>query len=227
MPELRFVWWLVASIGSLFSPSNFATYAGNVTDNCQTNGSFYIDACGEWGSEQLTYGAWKRGGYTAGIAQMDARIFDSYAAAVVDLGERIGSGRDSHFAQFVEAAHQWQAVDPENMEDRALAFVYHSCRNMRFEAEENGLTFDEPEKYQDLAANSVARTSTQFLYDTCAPRSNTRTRALCVRCTCARAHAHSSWQVPAVQVRDIHRRRPVLAQPGLPVQGVRPGQGVV
>ena len=126
VPELRFVWWLVASIGSLFSPSNFATYAGNVTDNCQTNGSFYIDACGEWGSEQLTYGVWKRGGYTAGIAQMDARIFDSYAAAVVDLGERIGSGRDSHFAQFVEAAHQWQAVEPENMEDRALAFVYHS-----------------------------------------------------------------------------------------------------
>ena len=68
---------------------------------------------------------------------------------------------------------------------------------MRFEAEENGLTFDEPEKYQDLAANSVARTSTQFLYDTCAPRSNTRAvRALRVRC----ARAHSSWQVPAVQV---------------------------
>ena len=56
-------------------------------------------------------------------------------------------------------------------------------------------------------------------------RDQTRAHA---RCACAaRAHAHTSWQVPAVQVRDIHRRRPVLAQPGLPVQGVRPGQGVV
>ena len=167
VPELRILWWFVASIGSLISPSNFAQYAGNVTDNCQTNGQWYLDACGPWGTEQLTYGQWKRGGYTAGIAQIDTNIFDSYAAAIIDLNTRIGAGRDAVFAQYVQAAHQWQSVDPENMEDRALAFVYHSCRNMRHEAEENGLTYDQPQKYQDLDANSVARTSAQFMYDTC------------------------------------------------------------
>ena len=40
VPELRFIWWLVASIASLISPSNFNTFAGNVTDNCQINGSW-------------------------------------------------------------------------------------------------------------------------------------------------------------------------------------------
>ncbi len=163
---MRILWWFVASIGSLVSPSNFAQYAGNVTDNCQTNGQWYLDACGPWGTEKLTYSEWKRGGYTAGIAQIDTNIFDAYAASIIDLNERIGAGRDPFFAQYVQAAHQWQSVDPENMEDRALAFVFHSCRNMRHEADDTGLTYDEPQKYQDLNANSVARTSAQFMYDT-------------------------------------------------------------
>ena len=167
VPELRILWWFVASIGSLVSPSNFAQYAGNVTDNCQDNGQWYNNACGPWGTELLPYGQWLQGGYTAGIAQIDANIFDSYAASIIDLNERIGAGRDPFFAQYVQAAHQWQSVDPENMEERALAFIYHTCRNMRHEADENGLTYDQPQKYQDLDANSVARTSSQFMYDTC------------------------------------------------------------
>ena len=175
VPELRILWWFVASIGSLVSPSNFAQYAGNVTDNCQDNGTWYVDACGPWGTETLSYGRWKRGGYTAGIAQIDANIFDSYSAAIIDLNERIGAGRDPMFAQFVQAAHQWQSVDPDKMEDRALAFVYHACRNMRHEAEENSLTYDQPHKYQDLDANSVARTSAQFIYDTYVLRHRTLT----------------------------------------------------
>ena len=85
-----------------------------------------MDACGPWGAEQLTYGKWKQGMYGAGIAEIDSRIFDSYAAAVIDMNARIGAGRDSTFAQYVQAAHQWQSVDPENMEERALSFIYHS-----------------------------------------------------------------------------------------------------
>jgi hypothetical protein len=189
VPELRILWWFVASIGSLVSPSNFAMYAGNVTDNCQTNGSWYIDACGPHGAELLTFGWWKRGGYTAGIAQIDSNIFDSYAALIIDLNERIGAGRDPFFAQYVQAAHQWQSVDPENMEERALAFVYHSCRNMRHEAGENGLTYDQPEKYQDLDANSVARTSAQFMYDTYVLRNRTLTHS--------RTHTKSPLQIPS------------------------------
>jgi hypothetical protein len=159
------------------SPSNFATYAGNVTDNCQTNGSWYIDACGPWGAELLPYAQWRSGRYTAGVAEMDARIFDSYASAVIDLSERIGSGRDATFAQFVQAAHQWQSVDPLNMKERALAFVYHSCRNMRAEAKENGLVYDTPEKYHQLDGGSVGRTASHFLYDTYARKSNTYAHA--------------------------------------------------
>ena len=223
VPELRILWWFIASIGSLVSPSNFAMYAGNVTDNCQTQGQFYIDACGSWGTELLPYGQWKRGKYTAGIAQIDTNIFDSYAAVVIDLNERLGAGRDPFFAQYVQAAHQWQSVDPENMEERALAFVYHSCRNMRHEAQENSLTYDQPQKYQDLDANSVARTSSQFLYDTHASRSNTHTHLT----NTLRVANWPSWQVPPLQVRDLHARRSLDAQRGLPVHGVRRGQGVV
>jgi len=175
VPELRLLWWLIASIGSLISPSNFATYAGNVTDNCQTEGQFYMDACGPPGAELLPYGQWKRGKYTAGIAQIDTDIFDSYAASIVDLNARIGAGRDATFAEFVQAAHQWQSVDPLNMRDRALAFVYHSCRNMRAEARENGLVYDTPERYHSLESGSVGRTSSHFLYDTYVLRHRTLT----------------------------------------------------
>ena len=107
------------------------------------NGSWYIDACGPWGTELLPYGS-GRGSTPRASLEIDSRIFDSYAASIIDLNERIGAGRDAYFAQYVQAAHQWQSVDPENMEERALAFVYHTCRNMRHEAEENGLTYDQP-----------------------------------------------------------------------------------
>ena len=98
---------------------------------------------------------------------MDTRIFDAHAASVVDLHERIGSGRNADFAQLVQAAHQWQSVDPSNTEERALAFTYHSCRNMRAEAAENGLAVDMPHRYYELAGGSVGRSATHFLYETC------------------------------------------------------------
>ena len=167
VPELRMVWWLVASIASLVSPQNFNVFAGNVTASCQTNGSFYQEACGPMGAEQLTYGQWKRRGHTAGVAQMDARIFDSFAAQVVDLNERIGAGRSSDFAQLVQAAHQWQAVSPDSTEERALVFVYQSCRNMRAEAAESGRVVDTPEEYDMLPDGTVERTSSHFLYEIC------------------------------------------------------------
>lgn len=167
MPELRLVWWLIASTASLFSAQNFNTYAGNITESCQTNGSFYHEACGPWGAELLTFPRWKRQGYTAGVAQIDARIFDSFAAQVVDLNERIGAGRSSDFAQLVQAAHQWQSVSPLSVEDRALSFVYHSCRNMRAEAVETGLIVDMPQAYYQMPDGTVGRTTSHFLYDIC------------------------------------------------------------
>tara|TARA_B110000858_G_C17808721_1_gene479556 strand:- start:4489 stop:5406 length:918 start_codon:yes stop_codon:yes gene_type:complete len=167
VPELRFVWWLVASTASLFSPQNFNAFSGNVTSNCQANGSFYIEACGPIGAELLTFRAWKNKKYTAGIAQMDNRIFDSFSAQVVDLNRRIGAGRGHHFAQLVQAAHQWETVSPESTEDRALSLVYHFCRNMRSESEERGLLHDDPSQYSKLADGTVERTSSHFLYEVC------------------------------------------------------------
>lgn len=167
MPELRLVWWLVASIASLVSEQNFNTYAGNVTDNCQTNGSFYLDACGPWGSEQLTFPQWKKRGYNAGVAQIDERIFDSFAAEVVDLNERIGAGRSSDFAQLVQAAHQWQSVSIDSVDTRALVFVFQMCKNMRIEAAEKGREVDTPSTYYQMAGGTVERTSSHFLYEIC------------------------------------------------------------
>ena len=125
MPELRLLWWLIASIGSLVSPSNFASTRATSPTTAKTNGSWYIDACGPWGAELLPYGKWKRGSTPRASRRSIRNIFDSYAASIIDLNERIGAGRDPFFAQYVQAAHQWQSVDPSNMEERALAFIYH------------------------------------------------------------------------------------------------------
>lgn len=123
---MRLLWLLAASIGSLFSSSGFNTFTGNVTDHCLANGSFYVDACGPRGTEALPYRQWRAGRYTAGFAQIDARIFDSYAAAVLDMAEEAGPGNDELFAELVQAAHQWETVrEDEDLDEKAAVFVYH------------------------------------------------------------------------------------------------------
>jgi len=167
VPELRLVWWLFAATASLFSGQNFNTFSGNVTENCQRNGSFYIEACGPMGVEELPFPQWQKGGYSAGYSQMDARIFDSFAAEVIDLNTRIGSGTGNHFAQLVQAAHQWDSVAPDSMEQRAASLVYHFCRNMRHESATRGLTFDSPSEYFMVPTGSVEHTSAHFLFTVC------------------------------------------------------------
>ena len=73
VPELRILWWFVASIGSLVSPSNFAQYAGNVTDNCQDNGQLVHQRVRPVGRRAAPVRSVAKGGYTAGIAQIDAQ----------------------------------------------------------------------------------------------------------------------------------------------------------
>ena len=143
----------------------------------KTTGSWYLDACGPVGHRAAPYGQWTGNDYSAGIAQIDTRHL-RLVRGVDHRPQRAHRRRGATptLPQYVQAAHQWQSVDPENMEERALVFVYHTCRNMRHEAEENGLTYDQPHKYQDLDANSVARTSSQFLYDTYALRNRTLAR---------------------------------------------------
>ena len=126
VPELRLIWLLIASIGSLFSGEGFNTFMGNVTDNCLANGSFYLNACGPRGSEDLTFPQWQLGGYTAGFAQIDARIFDSYAAEIIDMHDSGEMGTDERFGQLVAAARQWDEVHDESFTaGKAERLVYH------------------------------------------------------------------------------------------------------
>lgn len=126
VPEVRLLWLLAASIGSLFSSSGFNTFTGNVTDHCLANGSWYADACGPRGAEALPYRQWRAGQYTAGFAQIDGRLFDVFAAFLIDMAEEAGPGNDALFAELVQAAHQWETVrEDEDLNEKAAVFVYH------------------------------------------------------------------------------------------------------
>ena len=60
-----------------------AQFAGNVTQTCMGGGRWYEQACGPRGAELLSHEAWLAGGYTAGYAQLDSRIVDSFAATLL------------------------------------------------------------------------------------------------------------------------------------------------
>lgn len=87
-------------------------------------------ACGPRGAEQLTFPQWQRGGYTAGFAQIDSRIFDSYAASVKDMEKNGEFGSDERFGELVQAAAQWDAAssDDDVIREKAEVFVYHMYR---------------------------------------------------------------------------------------------------
>jgi hypothetical protein len=177
-PELRLIWLLTASIGSLFSEQNIDGYRGNVTANCLANGSWYMQACGPMGAELLPYRTWIAKGYTAGFVEIDARIFDSYAATIVKRSREMGASADEFFPELVQAARNWESVrsdadqilrtDFDDDDDvKAAPFVYHMCRNHRHEASARGLEYDMPHAYYDLAGGSIERITGQFLWDSC------------------------------------------------------------
>jgi len=177
-PEIRLIWLLTASIGSLFSEQNINGYRGNVTAHCLANGSWYTQACGPMGAELLPYRTWLRRGYTAGFVEIDARIFDSYAATIVKRSREMGASSDEFFPQLVQAARNWEAVRTtadkilrddfgDNDAAKAAPFVYHVCRNHRHEAKARGLDYDMPHEYYNLAGGSIERITGQFLWDTC------------------------------------------------------------
>lgn len=186
-----------------------------MTAHCLANGSWYARACGPAGAEQLTYRRWRARGYTAGFVELDARIFDSYAATIIDRAREISGGSDAHFAQLVQAAHNWESVrggaletalqrGGDGDEAKAAAFVYHVCRNYRYEAEARGLGYDAPNDYHLLAGGSIERITGQFLWDTCATARRTPHTAPRPLCTAPRLAPRTAptatHQVPAVQV---------------------------
>ena len=174
VPEVRLIWLAVASTVSLFSEQNFNQFVGNVTENCMANGSWYRDACGPPGAELLLYPQWRAQNYVSGFAQIDSRIFDSYAATIIDRSKEMGPSTDAYFAQLVQAARNWDAVRDEGDNDgeadtveheKAAAFVYHACRNYRHEAEARGLLWDAPNDYHKLSGGSIERLTGQFLFE--------------------------------------------------------------
>jgi hypothetical protein len=177
-PEVRLIWLLTASIGSLFSEQNIDGYRGNVTAHCLANGSWYTQACGPMGAELLPYYVWQSRGYTAGFVEIDARIFDSYAATIVKRSREMGASSDGFFPELVQAARNWESARSfgdkilrtdfgDDDAAKAAPFVYHVCRNHRHEAKSRGLDYDTPHEYYNLAAGSIERITGQFLWDQC------------------------------------------------------------
>ena len=62
------------------------------------------------GAELLPYRTWLKNGYTAGFVEIDARIFDSYAATIVKRSREMGASADGFFPELVQAARNWESV---------------------------------------------------------------------------------------------------------------------
>ena len=197
VPEARLLWLLAASIGSLFSSSGFNTFTGNVTDHCLANGSWYADACGPRGAEALPYRQWRAGRYTAGFAQIDARLFDVVRRAGCSTwprrparattrplrraragGAPVGDGARGRGPRREGRRLRLPHVEPPPRThpcNFACRPFVHSrgttaarrCRNERSEAKARGLSYDAPNDYHLLAPGSLGHTASQFLFVTC------------------------------------------------------------
>jgi hypothetical protein len=208
-PELRLLWLLTASIASLVSEQNFMGFSGDVAQHCGSNGSWYVDACGPLSAEQLPYAQWRGGQHTAGFAQIDGRLLDTFASAVMHRHERAGADRTVEFAQLVKAADQWQSGAGTPEADRAAVLVYHACRNMRKEARFRNVPHDAPEKYYTLPEHSVGRITSEFLFAQHATHPLELRAAVNATRGPSAAHAWRPlfpWQVQALQVSDLQRR---------------------
>ena len=128
-------------------------------------------------------------------------------------------GRDAIFAELVQAAHQWQIGRPgRTCEERALPVEppprTHPQLLPPFVHSRGTLL-------RAGAATSAARPGARALVR----RARRRTTAGPPAPLGHTAQPVPLRHVPPVQVRDLHRPRPVDAQRGLPVRGVRRGQG--
>ena len=174
VPELRLVWVLIASIGSLVSSHNVATFVGNVTRTCLTNGSWYWEACGPLpasGDVMLPWSEWSAQpwAYDAGFHELDARIVSSFASTLQERAEELGQADLSpESVLWIQAATAWMEDRDDAVEQRAAAFTYHACRVARAEARANrGEEYLTPQDFFTHASGSFERYSTHYLYTTC------------------------------------------------------------
>lgn len=176
VPEMRLVWWIVATIGSIFSEHNLATFAGNTTKHCMQNGSWYETACGPrgaLGAEGMTYYSWRKKGYVAGFHERDTRIFSSYASEAVKRTKQMGD--DPLKPGLMAAAEAWEQywkastegeveADDAVEEEKAALFTYQMCRVMRLS--DVGEYSDNGPDFHDHPESSLSHLSARYLYET-------------------------------------------------------------
>ena len=197
VPELRILWLIVAGIGSLISSGNTFTFIGNVSQNCLTNGSWYLQACGPWPSTgddtMLPWSEWSRYPfkYDAGFQDYDATIFDKFTARLIERSEEIGADADPEFALLVRASHTWMqmrdtAAYDELLDDaivagdvppssefanyeqpKAAAFTYHACRVARHAAKKRNQSYDSHGDFHLRASGSIEAITNEYLFRTC------------------------------------------------------------
>ena len=197
IPELRILWLMVAGIGSLVSSGNTFTFIGNVSQNCLTNGSWYLQACGPWPTTgddtMLPWSEWSQYPfkYEAGFHEYDATIYDKFAARLIERSEEIGADSDPEFALLVRASHAWMQMRDTDAYDelladavqagdgapstefasleepKAAAFTYHACRVARHEAKKRDQAFDSHNDFHLRASGSIEAMTNEYLFRTC------------------------------------------------------------
>ena len=168
-PELRLIWFLVTSVASLVSESNYQQFSGNVSTTCMTNGSWYALACGPRGSELLTYPQWRARGYTAGFHERDSRIFDSYAKHFIERSKEMGVD-DLTGPAYVASLAWFRAREnadtlDEAEDEKAAVMIYEFCKVMR--GSDIGAEVDQGPQYHEYPSGSVSYISARFLFANC------------------------------------------------------------
>lgn len=161
IPEIRALWYLVATIFSIASSTNFYKFSGNVSHACMSGGTFYAEICGPRGAgaEYLPFKTWRQV-YRKGFSTIDPRLFDSFASEIHDRGKTTES------ASAIAAGNAWILRDKSlPLEEQGAQFVYSMCRIMR--SSDAGEKFDTGPTFSAFAEGSFSRISAQFLYNHC------------------------------------------------------------
>ena len=106
VPEIRAIFFIVATLTQLFEQENFDGLFGNVTQKCMLNQSYLPShMCGPRGAEQLPFSQWKRMGFTA-YRDANHDLVQSYAYQIEKRAKEMGgaSSGDGEFASLAAAA---------------------------------------------------------------------------------------------------------------------------
>ena len=133
-----------------------------------TNGSYYTNTlCAARGAEDLSFNRWKAL-YSAGYAEFDLDIVQSYAGLMLKRSEQMGGAAAGEAAALAhEAGHAWfyrnQAL-PER--EQAAQFTYLMCRAWR-RSDAGQMLNDAPQRFDDFSSGSIAHITSSWAYESC------------------------------------------------------------